>query len=380
METFCRYFNQGICRSCDLLQIDYPAQISLKENLLRESLKEMQHPPLEKSVLSSEQKFRNKAKFSVTGDVNNPIIGLTGEDELDQGRELLNCPLHVNQINNILTQIKSFITKANLVPYKIEEKKGELKGLILYYSEHSDQGYIRFIMRSKESIDRMKKHASLFDGTKWKSISANIQPIPHAILEGPEEVWITTETTIENKLGNFDFTLSPQGFVQTNQGVAEKLYQEASDWIKDLKINRMLELFSGQGPFSFFASDVVHESLGIEINKEAVESANAHALKVGKTHLKFVASDAAVMKELSLKFDPDLVLVNPPRRGLGESINILNEVKSKHLIYSSCNYQTLAKDLVLLKGYKIERIKMFDMFPHTKHFETLVLLRLIERV
>lgn len=378
METFCRYFNQGICRSCDLLAMDYPAQISFKENLLKDALKGIQLPQIDESVRSSEQKFRNKAKFSVTGDVNNPIIGLTGEDQLDQGRELLNCPLHVDAINNILPNIKSFITKANLAPYRIEEKKGELKGIILYYSDLSDQGYIRFILRSRESLDRMKKHLSLFNQSNWKSLSANIQPVPHAILEGPEEIWLTENTTIDNKLGNHIFTLSPQGFVQTNQEVAGKLYAEASEWIKELSIDRMIELFSGQGPFSFFASDVVKEALGIEINKEAVEAANAHASKAGRTHLKFVASDASKMEELTRKFNPDLILVNPPRRGLGESVDILKSVKPKNIIYSSCNYQTLAKDIALLEGYEVKRIKMFDMFPHTKHFETLVLLRLVK--
>lgn len=378
METFCRYFNQGICRSCDLLPMDYPAQISFKENLLKDALKGIDHPQFETSVASSGQKFRNKAKFSVTGDVHNPIIGLTGEDQLDQGRELLNCPLHVEAINNILPKIKTFITNANLTPYRIDEKKGELKGLILYYSDLSDQGYIRFILRSKESIDRMKKHLSLIDQSHWKSISVNIQPVPHAILEGPEEIWLTENKTIENKLHDYVFSISPQGFVQTNQEVAGKLYTEASRWMKDLSVERMLELYSGQGPFSFFASDVVKDSLGIEINKEAVETANAHAKKSGKTHLKFMASDASAMEDLSRKFNPELILVNPPRRGLGESVEILNKVKPKLIIYSSCNYQTLAKDIALLGAYKVERVKMFDMFPHTKHFETLVLLRLVK--
>lgn len=376
MTIFCRYFNQSVCKSCDLITIDYSVQVAYKEDTLRTSLKHLKIPALDLSVSSSQISFRNKAKFAVTGDIQNPVIGLTGEDHLDQGRELLECPLHVEQINKILPQIKNFITLSNLVPYQIKEKKGELKGIILYYSVNSDEGYIRFILRSKESLDRIRKNLSFFkELANWKSISANIQPIPHAVLEGDEEIWFTDKTTIKNRLGNFEFTLSPQGFVQTNQKVAEELYKEAAAWIRDLSVNKMLELYCGQGPFSFFASEEVQESLGIEINAQSVDSANAIAKSMNKSHLKFVQSDAAEMKAKSVEYHPDLILVNPPRRGLGETVQLLNEVRSRYIIYSSCDHETLAKDLSLVRGYSIQKIKMFDMFPHTKHFETLVLLK-----
>lgn len=355
--------------------MDYYAQVSHKEQLLLQALKDLSPPDLAPSVHSTPTKFRNKAKFAVTGSVSNPIIGLTGLENLDQGRELLECPLHLDEINKVIPLLKKFITETNLLPYNIEERKGELKGIIVYFSEKSQSGYLRFVVRSKESLDRFKKHLPLLTQSGiWKSVSVNIQPIPHAVLEGETEIWVTENTSIPNRLGEYEFSLSPKGFVQTNQEVAEKLYAEAALWVKDLQIDKMLELFSGQGSFSFFASEYVKEALGIEINPDAVESANAFATKTATSHLKFISSDASKMKELSMKFNADLILINPPRRGLGHTVHLLNEARPQHIIYSSCDYESLAKDLSLLNGYTIKKVKLFDMFPQTKHFETLVLL------
>src|SRR5690606_23423404 len=103
----------------------------------------------------------NKAKLIVTGTMEKPIIGLYGKEDLDQGRELLNCPLHVPTINEILDYIREFITISKLIPYNVSSKVGELKGLIIFHSQSSNETYLRFIMRSKESVDRIKKNAPL---------------------------------------------------------------------------------------------------------------------------------------------------------------------------------------------------------------------------
>ncbi len=174
-------------------------------------------------------------------------------------------------------------------------------------------------------------------------------------------------------------TLHPQGFVQTNQNVAKNLYQTAADWTRGLHINKFLELFSGQGAFSFFIQSQVQQAKGIEINTDAVKRANETARSLGLAHLHFLASDATTLKKDLIEFNPDLVLVNPPRRGLTEAIDLIIDLKPKYLIYSSCEAKTLKSDLEkLAQLYEIEKIQIFDMFPHTNHFETLVLLRINE--
>ncbi len=237
--------------------------------------------------------------------------------------------------------------------------------------------YLRFVLRSKDGVFRIKKHLPTLQ-TKFsdlKCVSANLQPIPHAILEGPEEIFLTEIKTIEHRIGPYSLKLSPQAFVQTGFSVAEKLYETAGRWISEVKPARFLELFSGQGGFSFFASESAGQALGIEINRDAVETANQTAQALGLSHLTFVESDVAQVEAAARGFAPDFILANPPRRGLGESVEWIARLAPQNFIYSSCAVDTLATDLKKLDAlYRIKRAQIFDLFAHTEHFETLVWL------
>lgn len=359
------------------MELDYLDQLQKKEHLLAESLKGLEVDTFLPSVGSALTGFRNKAKLSVTGTISSPVIGLIGEDDKDVGREILNCPLHHPKINEVITALKGFIQLSNLQPYQIAEKKGELKGLILFYSETSDEMYLRFILRSKEAVTRLQKHIKTLQESfpALVCVSVNIQPIPHALLEGEEEIFLTERKFVFNKMGDFDFEIDPKAFVQTNQTIARKLYTTASEWIAQKSPKKFTELFCGQGAFSFFASPSFEESLGIEINKEAVEKATEMASAKNLTRLKFKCADAANVGQELLNFSPDLVLVNPPRRGLGNSVHLFTEKIYPSIIYSSCSWETLGEDLRKLKDfYHVKQVQIFDMFPHTDHFETLVLL------
>lgn len=375
MKLNCSYYNQRICRSCTELEVDYTDQIAKKEETLTQLLR-VSSKFLLPTVTSSLEGFRSKAKFIVTGSLELPIIGLAGIEDLDAGREILNCPLHDPQINSILISVRTFITRAKLSPYEVKAKKGELKGIILFVSSTSEV-YLRFILRSKESLDRISKNSAwlLENAPNIKVLSANIQPIAHAILEGEEEIFMTPRECVTHEFGSHLAEVHPQGFIQTNTMVAKKLYQKASEWIQEIGPSKFCELFSGQGAFSLTASPYFHEGFGVEINPEAVARANKSAEKNHLPNLRFISRDASLVEKEVVEFGPDVLLVNPPRRGLGESLSIIQKLAVSHLIYSSCSAESLAKDLIALeKMYRVKRIQIFDMFPHTKHFETLVWL------
>lgn len=375
--SFCSYFNQGVCHSCSCIEQDYSSQLSEKEQKARQALNFFPSVQLEKSIGSPTQMFRNRAKMAVTGSIEQPLIGLVGQVHLDAGREILACPIHHPKINELLAAMPEMIQNYGLFPYQIHERKGELKGLIAFYSPMSDQMYLRFILRSKECIGRIRK---LLPGLQNRfpaltCVSANIQPIPHAILEGTEEIILSHRDSIDHQIGPITLKLSPQAFVQTNVQVATQLYQTAADWIYESKADRVLDLFCGQGAFSFFAAQNAKEFLGIEINLEAVKAANATAQRLGWTHLRFKNSDASEVKTEIQEFRPDLILANPPRKGLAKSLSLIQSYRPSHFLYSSCCIETLANDLrELSNDYHPKKVKIFDLFPHTHHFESLVWL------
>src|SRR5690606_12187909 len=376
MNTFCEYFDQHLCRSCSLLPITYTDQVSQKESILLKKLN-IDQSLLLPTITSNLLGFRNKVKLAV---------GLKGEDItfglVDKNFntvDLSQCPVQNPVINEMLPLIKEFITTTKLSVYDPRTSNGELKYIIIYYNPHSNESYLRLVLRSKEAHSRLIKHLSFIQDriNHLKIISINIQPSPHPILEGEEEIVLSSQTHLNHTLHNINFKLSPQGFVQTNLEVSTSLYQQAALWIKELNGDKFLELFSGQGAFSFFAAQNVRSALGIEINQSAVDSANLSAQKLGLNHLSFKCLDASHIKEELNQFSPDIILANPPRRGLAESLDLINHSGATYFIYSSCNYETLSSDLSALSHYKIEKAQIFDMFAHTEHFETLVLLKKI---
>ncbi len=370
MADFCAYFKENICRSCTLLETDYSQQILLKEEVLKSALGNTQLLPTVHSQISG---FRNKAKIVVSGTNDAPLLGLLE-------KEILDCPVHDPVINKILHDLIPFIKLSKLVPYSVPEKKGELKGIILF---HGDETYVRFVMRSKESLDRIRKNlpSLLSSHPEITSVSVNIQPVHQAILEGDEEITLGPQNYIRQSFGHLKLKLRPQAFVQTNQHVAAKLYETAASWVKEKKIERFLELFSGQGAFSFHCAPFVKVATGVEINSEAVQMATETAEELGLSHLRFISLDAGKSGEIIKEKNPELILVNPPRRGLAECLQLLKDTNAEWLIYSSCSVESLKKDLKELSShYEVVKAQLFDMFPHTAHFETLVLLRKLSAI
>ena len=382
MSTFCSYFNRGECRSCSEIERTLADQIAAKEFSAREALGFLSTGalPLLETIRSEPTAFRNRVKMAVTGSLEDPRIGLVGDDRLDEGRSLLECPIHHPELNRLLLALPDFIREYRLIPYRIEERVGELKSLIAFYSPGSDEMYLRFVLRSKECVSRLRKGLSKLQSQfpSLVCVSANLQPIPHAILEGPEEIYLTERQSIAHRLGSFSFSLAPQAFVQTNVSVAEKLYAEAGRWIAEVNPSKMLELYCGQGAFSFFAASAapgISEIVGVDVNAEGVASAETSARAMGHSHLKFRVMDATRVEDELRLFQDGLVLVNPPRAGLRGGADLLAKTPPAHLLYSSCSIESLALDLEKIsKPYRVRKIRLFDLFPHTKHFETLVWL------
>jgi 23S rRNA (uracil747-C5)-methyltransferase len=115
MNTFCSYFNQGVCRSCSQLPVAYQEQLQNKEARLKDRLKAWKEIIYLPTVGSREQFFRNKAKMVVTGTLDSPILGLTGEENLDAGKDIRNCTLHSPLITHLLNFLNPLLNFWKLI-------------------------------------------------------------------------------------------------------------------------------------------------------------------------------------------------------------------------------------------------------------------------
>jgi len=194
------------------------------------------------------------------------------------------------------------------------------------------------------------------------------------VLEGDREIVLTEGSTLPMRLATgMTLRLGPKAFFQTNTAIAEALYEQARTWVDGLDVRTIWDLYCGVGGFALHLAGVDREVLGVEVSADAVDAASATATQLGMD-VRFVAADATTYAVASGTV-PDLVVVNPPRRGIGpELAGWLESSGVGHVVYSSCNAESLARDLALMPSLRTVEARVLDMFPHTTHYEVIVLL------
>ena len=367
----CPYYESEVCRSCSEIETPYGVQLAAKERACRDLLGG--HPDFAAlswlpSVASAEAAFRNKAKMVVTGTVEEPRLGIL--DPVGVGVDLRACPLYSDGMHGLLPVLADFVGEAGLTPYELSERRGELKHLLV--TESPDGEFlVRWVLRSTEAVPRIRKHLPtlLARHPELAVVSVNLQPDHKAVLEGAVEEVLTERSVLPMRVNDLVLNLPPRSFFQTNTEVAAALYRQAASWADAVGPSSVLDLYCGVGGFALHLAGAGREVLGVEASAEAVAGAMATAAAAGLA-VRFVADDAA-----TAQIDADLVVVNPPRRGIGADLAATVEASSaRTVIYSSCNAVTLARDLAAMPSWTPREARLLDMFPHTQHYEVIVLL------
>ncbi|EKN3723463.1 TPA: 23S rRNA (uracil(747)-C(5))-methyltransferase RlmC [Yersinia enterocolitica] len=372
----CAQYTAGRCRSCQWLDKPYPQQLADKQNHLENLLSDHRVTQWLSPVFGQESAFRNKAKMVVSGSVERPLLGMLHRDGTPV--DLCECPLYPASFAPVFAVLKTFIARAGLTPYNVARKRGELKFLLLTESTYSGELMLRFVLRSQTKLAQLQAALPWLQQQlpQLAVISVNIQPVHMAILEGEQEIPLTEQQALPEIFNQVPLFIRPQSFFQTNPQVAASLYATARQWVRELKIDSMWDLFCGVGGFGLHCADTETRLTGIEISAEAIACARQSADQLGLKNVTFAALDSTQFATAETQV-PQLVLVNPPRRGIGAKLcEYLCQMAPKFILYSSCNAETMAKDISLLADYRIERVQLFDMFPHTAHYEVLTLLTL----
>ncbi|MDN0093509.1 23S rRNA (uracil(747)-C(5))-methyltransferase RlmC [Yersinia rohdei] len=370
----CAQYTAGSCRSCQWLDKPYPQQLADKQHHLESLLSGHGVTQWLDPVFGRENAFRNKAKMVVSGSVERPLLGMLHRD--GSAVDLCACPLYPASFAPVFAVLKTFIARAGLTPYNVARKRGELKFLLLTESTSGGELMLRFVLRSETKLAQLRAALPWLQQQlpQLAVISANIQPVHMAILEGEQEIALTEQQSLLEWFNQVPLFIRPQSFFQTNPQVAAALYATARQWVRALNIDSMWDLFCGVGGFGLHCADTQTQLTGIEISAEAIMCAQQSAKKLGLKNVTFAALDSTHFATAETQV-PQLVLVNPPRRGIGAQLcEYLSQMAPEFILYSSCNAETMAKDINLLAKYRVERVQLFDMFPHTSHYEVLTLL------
>ena len=375
----CDYFDAGRCRSCTLMGTPYDEQLAAKQHRATVALADVA-PRLNwlDPARSPASHYRNKAKLVVGGRAGHPTLGIL--DERGRGVDLRRCGLYEPGLAATFDPLHRLVADRGLEPYDVPLRRGELKYLIVTHSPDGEH-LVRFVLRSERHLADLRAALPrlLADLPSVRVVTANLHPEHKAVLEGETEVPLTEQTLLPMRVGDATLLLGPRSFFQTNTTVAAALYRQARDWVDAADPTTVWDLYCGVGGFARHVTAPSRTVVGVETSADAVDAARAAArlpadaaMPASAPAPTFVVGDATTVR---LSPAPDLVVVNPPRRGIGPDLAAwLDASPATDVLYSSCNVDSLARDLANMPSLQPVAGRVFDMFPQTPHTEVMVRL------
>lgn len=380
----------GTCGSCPHQDLSLDAQLRGKQARVAAQLQRIPARAWQHPAASAASRFRNKAKMVVSGTARSPVLGIV--DRRGRAVDLRTCPLHVRAIEDSLPILARTITRLGITPYDIRARTGELKYLLVTASPDGDL-MVRWVLRSRRHLEDLRRElVGLREQLPTLTVvSINLQPVAQAVIEGEEEIVLSDDVPGGDSLlmrlrlpldegeRELPLHLPTRSFFQTNTAVAQELYATAARWSHGLEPASgeevtVWDLFCGVGGFALALSGPGRRVLGVEVSAPAIKGARRSAALMGLEpgQARFEAGDARILDPGNGP-PPDLLVVNPPRRGIGaELAERIERSRVRRVLYSSCNPLSLARDLESMPSLSARRARLFDMFPHTDHAEVMV--------
>ena len=284
------------------------------------------------------------------------------------------------EIDKLIVFVRDLLRRYDLKPYDEKEQTGLIRHLVVRRGHYSGQMMLVFVTTRPKVFRIDQVIAKITEA--FPSVVSIIQNIndknTNAIFGKEFHTLYGQDTITDSMLGN-DYEISAQSFYQVNTEMAEKLYQTAIDFSDLNSDSIVIDAYSGIGTIGLSFAKQVKEVYGVEVIETAVEDAKKNAERNGITNAHYVADSAenAMAKWSKDGIKPDIIIVDPPRKGLTESfIKASVAMQPEKITYVSCNPATMARDIKLYQelGYELKKVQPVDLFPQTHHVETVALL------
>lgn len=383
VDTDCRSYKR--CGGCNLRHLKYEKTLELKretvQNLINKNLKEK--IKAEETVgMENPFYYRNKAQYPVGTDTDGKAIFGVFANRTHEIIEFEECKIQTKESAEIARFIVDFINENKISAYDEKTGKGLLRHIIVKYGMKTDEIMCVLVLNTESFPKEDELKEKLLERfPNIKTIVKNINKKNTNVILGDKNIVLYGSGYIQDKLGDYTFNISANSFYQVNPVQTEKLYNLAIEGADLSKEDTVFDLYCGIGTIGIFASKYAKKVYGIEIVPQAIEDAKENARINKLDNIEFSAGDVEkLLQELiyDRQIKPDVVFVDPPRRGLDENtVNNLLKIQPKKIVYISCNPATLMRDLkVLEEKYDITKITPVDLFPYTNHVETVACLRL----
>lgn len=355
IEPLCPVFN--LCGGCQLQNLNYPTQLREKEHILKETLGRLGglHDIVLEPITASPEEFgfRNKVTLSAWFYKGHWHLGYNQKGSTRKV-PIESCPISTDIVDKTIKRISRVLVSLEDPHFPLDKIHISSNGVV------SQITLVPVHNRKGDTLKTLHRHLKRHPETENVSIAG--------IGENGFEFSI-----LENK-----FMTTPSAFTQVNSRVNELMIKTVLEWAELTENTTVLDLYSGIGNFSIPLARKSKEVLGIEISKNSVKLANKN-LQLNSIHntvFQNASSEDAINILNDQEEEFDLVVLDPPREGAKEIIDGMAKLNPEKIIYVSCDPATLARDLKKLSelGYKVEKIRPFDMFPQTFHLESVTLL------
>lgn len=367
------------CGGCVFRHINYSAECRAKDRIVRDAFERIGGlSPVFDEFISADcpEHYRNKAQFPIASIDGKAVCGFYAP----RSHRVIpadKCPLQPEIFSDILRVILDYVNSKSISVYDEKSGTGILRHIYLRKGFYSDEMMVCIVAR-KDISRQLSSLCRILSETfpDIKSIVLNINPDKTNIILGQKCITLYGSDTISDTMCGNKIEISPLSFYQINTPQAERLYRKALEYAAPSPDDTLTDLYCGAGTIGLSMAEYFKNIIGIEIVPEAVENAKKNAAVNGIENAQFFCGDAGeIFKKLS--YQPDIVVVDPPRKGCSnETLDTIIKTSPKKIVMFSCNPATAARDskYLLQHGYSAERICGCDLFPATKHVECVVLL------
>lgn len=381
MESKCEYFPQ--CDGCQFHNFKYEKQLELKRDMVKSNLERIGKI---KDVIVNDTigmnypyRYRNKAEFKI-GENNNIGYFKRGTHDLIP---IDKCIIQYKIVDEIISLVKEYMKKYKVEGYNNRTKKGIIKNLIIRTTK--DKKVMIVIITKGEKLPYKEQLIEILTDKQLTSASIvsiyqNINSKDTSVVLGHRDIKLYGKDKIVDYIGEYNFLISPKSFFQVNHIQTEVLYNKVVEYLNLNGDETVVDLYCGIGTIALYISKYAKKVYGVEVVKDAIDDANAN-LKINNVkNVEFIQgkSEDVLPKIISKGISIDVIVVDPPRKGLDKSlIGSITKANPKKIVYVSCNPSTLARDVGYLeeKGYKVEEVQPVDMFPMSTHVECIVKIK-----
>ena len=386
------------CGGCQIQEMRYEAQLAFKQKMVQNNLERIgglsdfeMYPVI---GMETPYAYRNKAQFPVGEDKDGNIVIGFYAGRTHHIVEQTDCCIGAPENGEVLRKVKAYMQKNQIRPYNEEHHSGIVRHILIRTGYHTKEIMVCLIVNAAKA-SCLKNAQQLIESLRemdgMTSVMVNFNTEKTNVILGKKSEVLWGQPYIEDFIGDVKYQISPQSFFQVNPMQTEKLYAKALEYAGLTGSETVWDLYCGIGTISLFLAKNARKVYGVEIVPQAIEDARNNAKRNGIDNAEFFVGKAeevvpafyekalkqAQDSEAGKSIRPDVVVVDPPRKGCEEVLlETIVKMQPQRIVYVSCDSATLARDLKFLSanGYAVKKVQPVDQFGHSVHIETVVLL------